>query len=222
MRASGIDLIQCHDNRQMLPVQVRNDFLQDDYWEQSTQPFTSLCFVAPLLLLYEFGIVWIGPCAMGNGADVWLREFLARLGLAEFLFLPAITCGLMLGWHHLTRKDWKFRNAVVSGMVCESFLFGISLLVFSQVYVRWISDFVTIESTAAVLSQTSRVPHLISFLGAGIYEELMFRLLLLSGLVYLCRECGAGITSALMFAVSVTSIFCRSALPTVFRRRTRF
>ena len=158
---------------------------------------------------------------MRNGADVWPRECFTRLELAEFFFRSEITCGLMLGWHHLTSKDWKFHGTVVSGMVCESFLVGSSLLVFSQVYVRWMSDFVTIELTAAVLSPTSRVPHLISILDAGIYEELVFRLLLLLGLVYLCRECGAGITSALRFAVSVTSIcFCRGALQTVFRRRT--
>ena len=34
--------------------------MRDDYWEQSTQPLTSLCFVAPLLVLYEMGMVWLG------------------------------------------------------------------------------------------------------------------------------------------------------------------
>src|SRR5688500_7164859 len=45
-----------------------------DYWQQSRRPLASLAFVAPLLLLYEIGVLVLGAHAVRNGADVWLRQ----------------------------------------------------------------------------------------------------------------------------------------------------
>src|SRR5262245_22299143 len=60
------------------PVAV--DAFRGDYWQQSRRPLVSLAFVVPLLLIYEAGILWLGPQAMRNGADVWLRQLLDLLG----------------------------------------------------------------------------------------------------------------------------------------------
>ena len=51
-----------------------------DYWQQSRRPLASLAFVTPLLAIYEFGVLWLGPQAMRNGADVWLRQWLDEIG----------------------------------------------------------------------------------------------------------------------------------------------
>src|SRR5437868_2828088 len=41
------------------------------YWQQSRRPLGCLAFVAPLLVLYEGGVLGLGSQAMRNGADVW-------------------------------------------------------------------------------------------------------------------------------------------------------
>ena len=46
------------------------------YVRQSSRPLPSLAFVLPLLAVYEAGVLLLGPQAVRNGADVWLRQFL--------------------------------------------------------------------------------------------------------------------------------------------------
>lgn len=182
--------------------------MRDDYWEQSTEPLSCFCFVAPLLLLYELGILWLGPAGMRNGADVWLRGVLADLGLVQTCVLPALTCGLLLAWHHLSRRTWQLRGEVLSGMVCESVALGLALIVIAQVLTMFVHGS---ASTANVVSQSDRVPHLLSYLGAGIYEELLFRLLLLSGLIHVCGRIGMCRMHGVVFAVITSSLLFAAA-----------
>lgn len=186
--------------------------MKDDYWDQSLQPLNCLTFVAPLLALYEIGAISLGSTAMRNGADVWLRGLLGRLGLGEFFFLPLLTCGLLLGWHHLTRDRWRVRTEVLSGMVCESFALGVLLVVIAKLCGNLLYCPPTLQAAIqADVGEASRVPLLLSYLGAGIYEELLFRLLLLSGTIALCRKMGADATSAISFAVIAISLFFAAA-----------
>lgn len=52
------------------------------YWFQTRRPLVSLVFLAPLLILYEVGVVCGGDGAVviRNGADYWLRNLLALSG----------------------------------------------------------------------------------------------------------------------------------------------
>ena len=148
---------------------------------------------------------------MRNGADVWLRDFLGTLGFSEYFFLPLVTVGLLLGWHHVTKRDWKLRPEVISGMLCESFLVGLMILVIAQVFSQWIP---TDDATAAVrdfAGPVKQVPYMLSFLGAGIYEELLFRLILLSGAIAFCRSIGTDKTSAITLSVVAISLLFAAA-----------
>src|SRR5688500_15193837 len=90
------------------------------YWSESRRPFASLAFVAPMLLVYEFGVLLLGPFGIRNGADVWLRQLLSSLGFTQFFLLPILTCGILLSWHHLRRDRWRVGWFVLYGMVFES------------------------------------------------------------------------------------------------------
>src|SRR5262245_105553 len=90
-----------------------------DYWQQSRRPLASLAFVAPLLLIYEAGILWLGPQAMRNGADVWLRQFLDLLGFSQYFLLPVLTVSLLVGWHHVTREPWRVSPKVLYAKLTE-------------------------------------------------------------------------------------------------------
>lgn len=189
----------------------RGEALKEDYWDQSVQPLNCLLFVIPFLALYEIGVVWLGPSAMRNGADVWLRDFLGTLGFTEYFFLPLVTVGLLLGWHHVTKRDWKLRPEVISGMLCESFLVGLLVLVLAQMFSQRMptSDAtVALRDTAGPIQQ---VPHMLSFLGAGIYEELLFRLILLSGAIAFCRSIGTDKLSAITLSVVAISLLFAAA-----------
>lgn len=185
--------------------------LQRDYWEESVQPLACLYFVAPLLLLYEVGVVWLGPAAMRNGADVWLRQGLAELGFAAYFFLPLVTCSILLGWHHVTRRDWKVRVDVLSGMVCECATLGLCVLVFAQVFARVMHAPLSLDDHVTALIDSDRLPYLLSYLGAGIYEELLFRLFLLTTTICVCQHLGADKRSAIWLGVLSTSLLFAAA-----------
>src|SRR5262245_11493587 len=86
-------------NHPIVPTAFRGD-----YWQQSRRPLASLAFVTPLLLVYEAGVLWLGPQAMRNGADVWLRQLLDLMGFSQYFLLPLLTLGLLSGWHYVSRQ----------------------------------------------------------------------------------------------------------------------
>src|SRR5687767_14843678 len=85
------------------------------YWNESARPLVSLAFVAPMIIAYEGGLFVLGPEAMRNGADVWLRQLLEWLGFSQYFVLPVLTCALLLGWHHLNQERWSIRWTFLYG-----------------------------------------------------------------------------------------------------------
>ena len=106
------------------------------YWRESTKPLASLVFVAPLLLAYEIGVLWLGGDAVRNGADQWLRQLLQLGGLGRLL-LPLLTCGILLAWHHLRHERWRLEPFVCSGMCLESIALGLLLLLVASAHAAW-------------------------------------------------------------------------------------
>ncbi len=177
-----------------------------DYLRESRRPLVSLAFVLPLLVLYEGGVLYLGPGAMRNGADVWLRRWLDQLGFGQYFLLPALTIGLLLAWHHTTRERWQLRREVLVGMYVESSLLAVALLGIG--YLQRSVSHLALEFVQARLPvaevPVAEVPagdawqsapwdgvrwsgdgaawdgaaRLIGFCGAGIYEEMLFRLIL--------------------------------------------
>ena len=92
-----------------------------DYWRQSRRPLTSLLFVFPLLAVYEGGVVYLGPEAVRNGADVWLQQLLDVLGVGGYLLLPFLTVFILLAWHYTTRESWRVSGLVLYAMAAESY-----------------------------------------------------------------------------------------------------
>ena len=59
-----------------------------EYLEQSRRPLVSLAFIVPLLATYEGGVIYLGPAALRNGADVWLRHLLGWSALGNIFCFP--------------------------------------------------------------------------------------------------------------------------------------
>jgi hypothetical protein len=171
-----------------------NEF-RGDYWQQSRRPLTSLAFVAPLLVCYEAGVLWLGPQAMRNGADVWLRQFLDVLGFSQYFLLPFLTVAMLAGWHYLTRDPWQVSPSVLYTKLAECAMLGIALVVIARIQGGLLS-LVTHASEPTMLHASWGVivenifQRFVTFLGAGIYEELLFRLMMLPAIAYLLRWCG--------------------------------
>jgi membrane protease YdiL (CAAX protease family) len=154
------------------------------YLRSTRHPWPCLLFVLPLVLAYEAGVVVLGgphPENLRNGADNWLRVGLTRVGISWVWLPPAVLLALMVIWTFGRRQERPNEIlAVLSGMVLESVAFAIGLWGISRALGPMLEQF-GVELAAS--SGEPAVGQVITYLGAGIYEEALFRLILFSCLV---------------------------------------
>jgi len=171
---------------------------QDSYWSISRRPLTSLVFSLPLVLAYEGGVLVLGRGSPRNGADVWLRTLLDSLGFGQYFLLPVLTILGLLAWHHVEHDRWRFSPGVLAGMAGESVLWAAVLLGIAR-----LQDRLWPLATAAGEGLLAR---LVAFCGAGLYEEVLFRLLLLPAVTWVAARLGAGPLAAAGWGVVGSSL----------------
>lgn len=161
---------------------------EPDYWNEAKTPLASLLFLLPWIAIYEFGVLALhreDPDSVRNGADFWMRSLLTSAGAGQLL-LPVLVIVILLGWHFLKRNPWQIRLETQAGMLAESLLLAIALVAFGQIH-----DFVfrtaSSESEPVLTAVSGPVTRAISFVGAGVYEEVMFRLLLVPAAFFVFR-----------------------------------
>ncbi len=185
-----------------------------DYWQMSLRPLISLVFIAPMLVLYEVGVLCLGRGAPRNGADVWLRNFLDWIGFGQYFLLPVLVCGILLAWHYLRRDPWTIRRDVLVWMWIESMVFGWVLLLIAQVQGRMFAELgasISAEIVLAAGEQHGFFSRIIGYLGAGIYEELLFRLMLLPVAIGVARACGLSLQNSAIAGILVVSLLFSAA-----------
>ena len=175
------------------------------YWNQSRRPISGLVFLLPLLLVYEVGVVWLEqawPGEVRNLADTWIRSGLAQLGLDHALLLPILVGLGLLAWHVAACDPWRVRGRTLVGMLAESLAcaLGLFLLAHLQWWVRghWPLSFSSGETVVAV--------RLVSYVGVGGYEEVLFRLCLLPCCWAVLRGLGCQRRVAMAGALIVTGL----------------
>ncbi|MGO9112651.1 MAG: type II CAAX prenyl endopeptidase Rce1 family protein [Thermoguttaceae bacterium] len=178
-----------------------------DYWSQSRRPLASLFFAGPLLVVYETGLICLGPGAMRNGADAWLRQTLDLLGFNAYFLLPTLTVGILLGWHHVLRQPWSVPRSVLYRMAGESFALAVGLWLSWKLY-RFLLQ--TVVHTVG-LSVADFLGPIFCYLGAGIYEELLFRLILLNLGIGLLAWMRAGPRASVIGGIVLTSLLFSAA-----------
>lgn len=192
--------------RQQRTSPATSQSLVSRYWNESARPLVSLAFVAPMIVAYEAGLVALGPQAMRNGADVWLRQLLEWLGFTQYFLLPALACALLLGWHHLNQERWSIRWTFLYGMLFESMAFGALLLVAAQAQQGIFATISTDAPPPLAVQGTKAIGRLVAFLGAGIYEELLFRVMLFPAAAAVLRLVGTPRRMSWVVAMFLSSL----------------
>ncbi len=158
----------------------------DDYWGLSARPLHSLVFLLPLVLLYELGaLVSLTNAAAGIQETIRAKKlldlFFSTFGVAGLLVSGIAMLVVLLFMHVLGRERWSVRPWVVVGMVFEAALWALPLMVFGAVFLR---AGAMLDPAAAVagggggsaLLEKSLLARATIAVGAGLYEELLFRL----------------------------------------------
>lgn len=151
------------------------------YWQVTRRPLPCLAFVAPILLAYELGVLWLGGGAAGalrTGADAWMRRGLATLGLTDHWLLPLGLVTALLVWQAFTSRDWRFAPGALAGMGVESLVLAVALVGVSRLLDL---GFTVLDRAGPPVLAGGPQPAaaLIGYLGAGVYEETLFRLTLI-------------------------------------------
>lgn len=184
-----------------------------DYWNDARAPLASLLFLIPWMAAYEAGVIFLAesqPDVLRNGADFWMRSWLAFAGLSQALLLPVLVLGTLLAWHVVRKYPWQFNLETQIGMLAESILLAVVLVAFGQIHDLLFRLLEPIESEAGlhVMAIPGGLNRAVSFIGAGVYEEVMFRLLLVPAafLVFRMFEFPSR-WAAVMAAVSTSFLF---------------
>lgn len=146
----------------------------------------------PLFVLYEVGVLLAtgGTGAIRVGADVWLKALLASLGARGHLALggAGLLVGLAVLWAERDRRP-PLVARWFGYLVAESLVYAVVLafVVGGTVGVL----FGVWATPAALLAQIAELGlglQLALSIGAGLYEELVFRVLLVGGLALAARR----------------------------------
>lgn len=161
------------------------------YWSLARAPRYSVTFALPLLLLYEaLAFLLSGDAIAGvrNGADVLLKSlFLAlggRYGLAAFTAM-LLGWGGWLVWRDARAHRGGLRGGVFAGMLAESVAYAMVVGVVASQLTGLLLERLALAGPVAELGLGTQ---LMVSLGAGLYEELLFRVLLVGALAAAARR----------------------------------
>lgn len=149
---------------------------------------TNLVLVCPLFVIYQLGVLVTLP--MLNGADFVTILLLQNLGLsrsAYLAFVGGVAAAFLLAVGLLRRKQ-SFDRRVVVPVLLESTLYALtmgSLIIFVMVELLGISPRLAGPSP---LPGQSLFTRFVMSIGAGLYEETVFRLGLLTSSVYVSER----------------------------------
>lgn len=160
------------------------------YWEASRAHRYSLLFALPLLLLYEALAAFLAhdPSVGGirNGADVLVKSlFVGVAGHRGPLLFMTVVIGVSvwLVWRDLRAKGGRLEAWVFGGMVLESLALALALgVVVGALTARILGPLGALAAGAAEIETMGWPARLMLSLGAGLYEELLFRVALVAGL----------------------------------------
>jgi hypothetical protein len=109
-----------------------------------------------------------------------MRNLLGSLGLTDQWLPPLVLVLILLGWQVANPKDWRFSPSILVGMILESCVLALALVGVSRMIDMGFS-FLD-RSSPAVLAAGApgrvNLTPLLGYLGAGVYEEALFRLMM--------------------------------------------
>jgi hypothetical protein len=156
----------------------------------------SLVLIFPVFLAYEVGVLFAGRV---NGADVVTRALYGALGRTTYLLLAAVLALAFLLWIRRDRLWTTLRFEVALPVILEAAIYALTLgAAVSLVLEHLLGLGLTRHSV-------------VNALGAGVHEELVFRLGLVGGGVALASRGGWSPRLSVIVAIAVSSLLFSAA-----------
>jgi len=193
------------------------------YAALSTRPLHTLIFLLPIVALYEVGsVLYLANPQTGSTQQILAERLLGRFfelfGVGG-LYLPAAALlAVLLLWHILERDPWRVRWGVPAGMLAESVVWTVPLVALAHLVaiaagagaapptaaLALAADAQGAEETLRSLPWQARGT---IALGAGLYEELLFRMVAIALLHFLLVDLlGVKETPGRVAAIAVSAL----------------
>ncbi|HLX62010.1 MAG TPA: CPBP family glutamic-type intramembrane protease [Planctomycetota bacterium] len=155
----------------------------------------------PFLLAYEIGLVLM-PADVINGGDAIVMRLgapiIKNLGVSGSFVSVLFIAAAFIVWQVRRKGSWKIRAPILATMFLESLFFAVLLFLMLQFFVQHVTDEprggrgrTAMQSPQAVpaarlvpcakhaVTGTVGLRDFVLFCGAGVFEELVFRVMLL-------------------------------------------
>ena len=149
------------------------------------RPLASLIFLSPLLVFYAVGLIWVRP-DLAARADILLRQALEWLGVTGDLAPTGVVVAALLLWHLIRRDPWRVSWGTLAEMAAETALLAVPLFILHALFQAGAGGALALGPAADPAPAWLDIA--MTSIGAGVYEELLFRLLLVGGPIFILRH----------------------------------
>jgi hypothetical protein len=193
------------------------NFVEDSYLERTSRPLYALVFLLPFILFYELGTIFINTNILRQYwqgrvvAFAWIQRAMEYLGFTDklgWLVTPLAVVIILLALQLTSKKRWYLCFSDMIPMLIECIMLAIPLIVLSlflsgsgqqqgvvapeaNINFAEITVCSSVPSGQNVASDSAAIKllaNIVTGIGAGIYEELVFRLILICLLMMLFQD----------------------------------
>ena len=162
------------------------------YWRASRAPRYALLFAVPLFIFYQLlvAIEPVGPQgSWRNGADVILQSLFVALAGSRGPLLFLITLNVAGAW--LIVRDWRRHPGAIRPRYFAFMLVESALLAFVAGFTIGSVTTQLVTPPQMAIGFPDGAPlstRLMLAIGAGLYEELLFRVLMVGAIAWICAR----------------------------------
>ena len=169
-------------------------FNEGGYWSRTRSLSLSLLFVMPLLVIYEVGLLVLQPGSQ-NAVGAMVRVLFHWLDSGMAVFNVVVLLTLAVAWSR-SQKQGGIQPGYLVFVCIESVFWGACMTIFGVVFVA-LGKSLPMSMGFMGLAAAPHAPHgydpavwhaatsIVQSCGAGVYEELLFRLLLVTFFVWI-------------------------------------
>ena len=177
--------------------------LANGYFEQTSRPLTCLAFLLPLIVLYELGTRWFASDPVSHVeqriiAFSLMQQFFSLFGVTGKYMPAAAVVSILLACHVVRNDAWSTHLGYLVGMVFESVIYAVPLRALALAFAHYLPLYTPTDKQGALL---------VLSVGAGVYEEMLFRFVLFAALSFVFIDVlKVRRNSALLLIVLISSL----------------
>ncbi len=183
-----------------------------DYLRSSASTYHSLLLIAPVFVLYQAGVLYQLAAMEGgtlfiNGADYMTRTLLGLCSGSLWVYTAIISVMplVFIIWVVRTGRRAPINMRIALPMLVESGVYALSFSVIIHV-IQSAPKLLSVPPYLTLSRPSSAWDMVFQSLGAGFNEEILFRLVLLGGLVLLGRALSLPRVAVLVSAFLLSSL----------------